>query len=419
MLGGEPARSLGDSPLAHDQRLAALGQGVADAGPFLEGDRAGLGEANAVATIRRHRSSLILGNSEHQVGHRVAGRLAVEEDLVDLVRDRHLDAALLGLVVDAPGGGDPFGDVDHAREHGAGRLAPADPLADGAVAAVRAVAGRDQVADAGQAGERRRLRPRLTANRVISTRPRVSKAALALSPKPRPSQIPAAIPRMFFKAPASSTPSGVGVGVDAEQPVVQGVAHRPVERLVAPPHDDRGGQPRASSSAWLGPLRTATERVPSVSTMIWLGRANVAFSIPLTTLSTGIPGGIRSLSPSRVARRNAEGIATTIRSAPPVASQALGVTSTSSGSLMPGRWRTFSRVPGQLGRVRGVARPELHRAHRLANRTASAVPIPPAPRIATRFIMPADYSVRRLADRSATDSRRSRCSGPWIAMPAA
>ena len=68
--------------------------------------------------------------------------------------------------------GHPLGDVDHAGEHLVERLAPADPLADRAVAAERAVAGRDHVADAGQAVERRRARPPgRRANRVISTRP--------------------------------------------------------------------------------------------------------------------------------------------------------------------------------------------------------------------------------------------------------
>src|ERR1700675_3452768 len=49
--------------------------------------------------------------------------------------------------------------------------------------------------------------PWATPKRVISARPRVSRAALALSPKPRPSQMPAAMPITFLSAPANSTPT--------------------------------------------------------------------------------------------------------------------------------------------------------------------------------------------------------------------
>src|SRR5699024_5611985 len=48
--------------------------------------------------------------------------------------------------------------------------------------------------------------PKLTPNLVISANPRVISAALALSPKFKPSEIPAPNAIIFFNAPPSSTP---------------------------------------------------------------------------------------------------------------------------------------------------------------------------------------------------------------------
>lgn len=53
----------------------------------------------------------------------------------------------------------------------------------------------------------RGLPPEATARRVISSRPRVIKAARALQPKFRPSEMPQAIASTFFSAPLSSTPA--------------------------------------------------------------------------------------------------------------------------------------------------------------------------------------------------------------------
>ncbi len=52
-----------------------------------------------------------------------------------------------------------------------------------------------------------RFAPRRTPSRPISTEPRVMRAALALSPRPQPSMIPAARATTFFAAPANSTPT--------------------------------------------------------------------------------------------------------------------------------------------------------------------------------------------------------------------
>src|ERR1051326_4027989 len=52
-----------------------------------------------------------------------------------------------------------------------------------------------------------RRAPQATARRVISARPRVIRAATVLWPRPRPSQIPAAMAITFLSAPPSSTPA--------------------------------------------------------------------------------------------------------------------------------------------------------------------------------------------------------------------
>ena len=120
--------------------------------------------------------------------------------------------------------------------------------------------------------------------------------------------------------------------------------------------------------------------------MIRLGLARVSTSIPLITLSTGTPGGTFSAWSTSVARRYAEGIAATIRSATSVAVQAFEVTSIPSGSPTPGRCRRFSR----RSRIATTSSRRLVQSFtaspRRANSRASAVPIPPAPRIATRFM---------------------------------
>ncbi len=52
-----------------------------------------------------------------------------------------------------------------------------------------------------------RRAPMAMPRRVISASPRVSSAALALSPKPRPSQRPAAMAMTFLTAAPISTPT--------------------------------------------------------------------------------------------------------------------------------------------------------------------------------------------------------------------
>src|SRR5207302_277642 len=82
----------------------------------------------------------------HQVYHGCARVLAFVEHAVDLVSDRHRDAHVGGLLMDALRREDAFGHLGHACQDPVELLACGEAEADLAVAAVRADARRDEVA---------------------------------------------------------------------------------------------------------------------------------------------------------------------------------------------------------------------------------------------------------------------------------
>ena len=86
--------------------------------------------------------------------------------------------------------------------------------------------------------------PNASPSRAISTSPRVISAALALSPSPSPSTPPAASAITFFAAPQSSTPTTIGVHVDAEDERVERVLEPQRELLVGRRDHGRAGQAR-------------------------------------------------------------------------------------------------------------------------------------------------------------------------------
>ena len=144
------------------------------------------------------------------------------------------------------------------------RLAPADPLADGAVAAVRAVAGRDHVAHARPGRKKVDGRPpRSTPNRAISTSPRVSSGRLGIIAEAEAVADPRGDPQDVLQGPGQLDAErrrgwcrpGTSPGSGRRGPATQSASSSPATTTEA-------GRPRASSSAWLGPLRTATGRAP-------------------------------------------------------------------------------------------------------------------------------------------------------------
>ena len=70
---------------------------------------------------------------QHQVDDRRSGRLALVKNLVKLRRDRHFHATAPGQRMNAPGGRNSLGNVDHVGEDLFEALAATDPLTDRAV----------------------------------------------------------------------------------------------------------------------------------------------------------------------------------------------------------------------------------------------------------------------------------------------
>ena len=83
----------------------------------------------------------------------------------------------------------------------------AEQLARQPVAAVARRAGGDEVADAGEAGERGEVRAQSHAEARHLGQAARDEAARELSPKPRPSAMPTAMAIGFLAAPQNSTPT--------------------------------------------------------------------------------------------------------------------------------------------------------------------------------------------------------------------
>jgi hypothetical protein len=97
---------------------------------------------------------LVLAGAEHEVLDGFSWVFALVEDQLHLLGDGHLDAAAAGEAEGGTGGEDAFSDFAAETFQNFRELAAlAQRLADGAVAAERAGAGEDQVADTGETGE--------------------------------------------------------------------------------------------------------------------------------------------------------------------------------------------------------------------------------------------------------------------------
>ena len=93
------------------------------------------------------------GLFHHQPAVGLLDGRAVVDHPVDLARDRHRDAALVGELHDDAGCFDALGNLVHRGDDLVDRLAGAELLTDVAVAAALAGAGDDQIAHARQPGE--------------------------------------------------------------------------------------------------------------------------------------------------------------------------------------------------------------------------------------------------------------------------
>ena len=149
-------------------------------------------------------------------------------------------------------------------------------------------AGQDQVAQTGQPGQSELRPPMATARRVISAKPRVISAAVALCPRPMPSNTPAPIATTFLIEPPISTPivswlvysRKVGPEKAVWMLLRQG-------RIFRRYYQCRRFEPR-TSLAKVGPDITATrgsKLCPTTWRITSDIRSNVPFSSPLVALT--------------------------------------------------------------------------------------------------------------------------------------
>ena len=145
--------------------------------------------------------------------------------------------------------------------------------------------------------------PAATPRRVISARPRVMIPALAESPKPSPSTVPAASATTFFSAPASSTPIRSGFVYTRNRSDDRTDASSAASSPSSDATTDPAGLPAAISRARFGPDSAATRRPGSSCATTSLMRRCVPSSMPFTTLSSGRIGEEhRSEPPQRAAQ---------------------------------------------------------------------------------------------------------------------
>ncbi len=122
-------------------------------------------------------------------------------------------------------------------------------------------------------------------NLDISTIPLVMRAALVLSPKPKPSEIPTARAITFFNAPDISTPTmsrfvyTLNLGVINISCMYSAVCLSLADTTTAV------GKSLDTSSAWLGPDNTATLQPGTVSSITWDNLKKVLSSKPLATFT--------------------------------------------------------------------------------------------------------------------------------------
>ena len=150
---------------------------------------------------------LVLRLAGEQVDEAALDALALEEGVVDLLGDGHLDAQPLGQRR-APRR--PCRRPRPRRAESASISAHVRPAASSTPRRWLRDSGEQQVAMTSPMPARPAkvsgLAPAATPRRVISARPRVMMPALPLSPKPSRSAAPAAMATMFLSAPHSSTP---------------------------------------------------------------------------------------------------------------------------------------------------------------------------------------------------------------------
>ncbi len=189
--------------------------------------------------------------------------------------------------------------------------------------------------------------PSATPTRAISAIPRVMTAAFVLSPRSAPSMIPAAMAMTFLSEPPISTPRMSLLAYTRKYGSMNACCTRRAVSRSEEAATTVVGILRLTSSAWLGPESVAMlegRRCGSVSWSISDIVMRVLFSTPLATLTTVRPAERRCFSLETTDRRNWEGTAPTIISAPSTDDSRSSSTRTACGMGIPGRKAGFSLV---------------------------------------------------------------------------
>ncbi len=114
-------------------------------------------------------------------------------------------------------------------------------------------------------------------------------AALALSPMPSPSAIPAAMATTFLRAPASSHPTTSSLRYTRNDPS-RGVLEGSATAWSSMAITLAAAWPARISLARLGPVRAAHGWPGASIPTTWLMRRRVPGSSPLVRLTSGTPG---------------------------------------------------------------------------------------------------------------------------------
>ena len=129
------------------------------------------------------------------------------------------------------------------------------------------------------------LPPIFTPSLVISAMPLVIRAALVLSPYPRPSAMPAARAMTFLSEPPRQIPSISGLVYTRNTLLMNTFCINSALAFLRVPTTHVVGIPLPTSSAWLGPERTATCACGISSSTTWHNVSSVVSSIPLPSFT--------------------------------------------------------------------------------------------------------------------------------------
>ena len=143
--------------------------------------------------------------------------------------------------MDATGRRHSFGNVDHPSEHLIERFPSADPLADRAIAAIRTVTGRDNVAHTRQAVKRLVPSPQVDAQAGDLDQSAREEGGLGVIARAQTVANARGDPQDVLERTGQLDPERVAARVNAKRAVGERIADLFVERFVRAGDDHRSG----------------------------------------------------------------------------------------------------------------------------------------------------------------------------------